>query len=85
MRPIHKVFFNGHPGYPVVVCHMEGSGKWPHDRVAIRHLKAAFHLSLGELLTKEHSYTCRPCPTHLDVWKVRPAARQKNQKTKKYF
>ncbi|XP_059910266.1 nucleolar protein 6 [Gadus macrocephalus] len=52
-----------------VVCHMEGSGKWPHDRVAIRHLKAAFHISLGELLTKEHSYTCRPCPTHLDVWK----------------
>ncbi|KAK0147285.1 Nucleolar protein 6 [Merluccius polli] len=52
-----------------VVCHMEGSGKWPHDRVAIRHIKAAFHINLGELLNKEHSYTCRPCPTHLDVWK----------------
>lgn len=53
-----------------VICHMEGSGKWPHDRLAIRHIRAAFHIQLGELLTKEHKYTCRPCPTHLDVWKV---------------
>ncbi|XP_076015910.1 nucleolar protein 6 isoform X2 [Genypterus blacodes] len=52
-----------------VICHMEGSGKWPHERLAIRHLRAAFHLRLAELLKKQHSYTCRPCPTHLDVWK----------------
>uniref|UniRef100_A0A674DQ49 Nucleolar protein 6 n=1 Tax=Salmo trutta TaxID=8032 RepID=A0A674DQ49_SALTR len=52
-----------------VICHMEGSGKWPHDRVAIRHIKAAFHISLGELLTQHHHYTCQPSPTHLDVWK----------------
>ncbi|XP_071756499.2 nucleolar protein 6 [Centroberyx gerrardi] len=52
-----------------VICHMEGSGKWPHDRVAIRHIRAAFHISLGQLLSKHHHYTCRPCPTHLDVWK----------------
>uniref|UniRef100_A0A3Q2T078 Nucleolar protein 6 n=1 Tax=Fundulus heteroclitus TaxID=8078 RepID=A0A3Q2T078_FUNHE len=52
-----------------VICHMEGSGKWPHDRTAIRHIRAAFHISLAELLKKQHNYTCRPCPTHLDVWK----------------
>uniref|UniRef100_A0A673CSG7 Nucleolar protein 6 n=1 Tax=Sphaeramia orbicularis TaxID=375764 RepID=A0A673CSG7_9TELE len=33
-----------------VICHMEGSGKWPHDPLAIRHIRAAFHISLGELL-----------------------------------
>lgn len=53
-----------------VICHMEGSGKWPNDRMAIRHVRAAFHISLAELLKKRHSYTCKPCPTHLDVWKV---------------
>ncbi|XP_044225414.1 nucleolar protein 6 [Thunnus albacares] len=52
-----------------VICHMEGSGKWPHDRLAIRHIRAAFHIRLGELLKKHHNYTCRPSPTHLDVWK----------------
>ncbi|KAM4616374.1 nucleolar protein 6 [Polymixia lowei] len=53
----------------MVICHMEGSGKWPHDRLAIRHIRAAFHINLGEFLNKQHNYTCRPCPTHLDVWK----------------
>lgn len=53
-----------------VICHMEGSGKWPHDRTAIRHIRAAFHISLAEMLKKHHNYTCLPCPTHLDVWKV---------------
>ncbi|XP_068616860.1 nucleolar protein 6 [Brachionichthys hirsutus] len=52
-----------------VICHMEGSGKWPHDRLAIRHIRAAFHIRLGELLKKHHDYACRPCPTHVDVWK----------------
>lgn len=52
-----------------VICHMEGSGKWPRERTALRHIKAAFHISLGELLAKQHQYTCRPCPNHLDVWK----------------
>lgn len=50
---------------------MEGSGKWPHDRLAIRHIKAAFHIRLGDLLKKQHNYTCKACATHLDVWKVR--------------
>ncbi|KAG7318490.1 hypothetical protein KOW79_018245 [Hemibagrus wyckioides] len=52
-----------------VICHMEGSGKWPSDSLAIRHIKAAFHIRLGELLKTQHGYTFRPSPTHLDVWK----------------
>ncbi|XP_062874179.1 nucleolar protein 6 isoform X2 [Trichomycterus rosablanca] len=52
-----------------VICHMEGSGKWPNDALAIRHIKAAFHIRLGELLKSQHGYTCRPTPTHLDMWK----------------
>nr|XP_061811481.1 nucleolar protein 6-like [Nerophis lumbriciformis] len=52
-----------------VICHMEGSGKWPHERLAIRHIRTAFHIRLGELLKTQHNYTCRPCATHLDVWK----------------
>ncbi|KAJ8285473.1 hypothetical protein GJAV_G00027190 [Gymnothorax javanicus] len=52
-----------------VLCHMEGSGKWPHDRLALRHIKAAFHIRLGELLNKQHQYTCHACPSHLDVFK----------------
>ncbi|KAM3610678.1 uncharacterized protein V6R79_007135 [Siganus canaliculatus] len=52
-----------------VICHMEGSGKWPQDILAIRHIRAAFHIRLAELLKKHHDYTCRPCPSHLDVWK----------------
>ncbi|KAI1900401.1 hypothetical protein AGOR_G00049570 [Albula goreensis] len=52
-----------------VICHMEGSGKWPHDQLAIRHIKAAFHIRLGELLNQQHRYTCHATPTHLDVYK----------------
>uniref|UniRef100_A0A4W4G174 Nucleolar protein 6 n=1 Tax=Electrophorus electricus TaxID=8005 RepID=A0A4W4G174_ELEEL len=53
----------------MVICHMEGSGKWPNDSLAIRHIKAAFHVRLGELLKAQHNYTSRPSPAHLDVWK----------------
>nr|XP_057926598.1 nucleolar protein 6 [Doryrhamphus excisus] len=52
-----------------VICQMEGSGKWPHDHLAIRHIKAAFHIRLAELLKMQHNYTCRPYATHIDVWK----------------
>ncbi|XP_035234780.1 nucleolar protein 6 [Anguilla anguilla] len=52
-----------------VICHMEGSGKWPHERLAIRHIRAAFHVRLGELLSRQHRYTCHARPAHLDVCK----------------
>uniref|UniRef100_A0A672M885 Nucleolar protein 6 n=1 Tax=Sinocyclocheilus grahami TaxID=75366 RepID=A0A672M885_SINGR len=53
-----------------VIVHMKGSGKWPSEHMAIRHVKAAFHICLGELLCKQHKYKCHATPTYLDVWKV---------------
>lgn len=52
-----------------VIVHMEGSGKWPSEQLAIRHIKAAFHICLGELLTKHHNYKCHAKPNYVDVWK----------------
>ncbi|XP_057214658.1 nucleolar protein 6 isoform X2 [Triplophysa rosa] len=52
-----------------VIVHMEGSGKWPSDHLAIHHIKAAFHVCLGELLNKHHKYRYHAKPTYLDVWK----------------
>uniref|UniRef100_A0A673CPX8 Nucleolar protein 6 n=1 Tax=Sphaeramia orbicularis TaxID=375764 RepID=A0A673CPX8_9TELE len=45
-----------------VICHMEGSGKWPHDPLAIRHIRAAFHISLGELLISVINMHADPAP-----------------------
>ncbi|XP_073697296.1 nucleolar protein 6 [Garra rufa] len=52
-----------------VIVHMEGSGKWPSDPTAIRRVKAAFHICLSELLSKQHNLKCHATPTYLDVWK----------------
>ncbi|XP_064608729.1 nucleolar protein 6-like [Liolophura sinensis] len=49
-----------------VVCLLEGSGKWPEDKDAIRRLKAAFYIKLGELLT-EKNLQVRVRPDHVDV------------------
>ncbi len=62
-----------HPHLPfvsLVIVHMEGSGKWPSEPMAIRHVKAAFHICLRELLCKQHNYRCHATPGYLDVWKV---------------
>ncbi|XP_043934033.1 nucleolar protein 6 isoform X1 [Protopterus annectens] len=52
-----------------VICHMEGSGKWPQDKEAIKRIKAAFHIRLTELLNQQHQLLCRPTATHVDVYK----------------
>ncbi|XP_069482963.1 nucleolar protein 6 [Ambystoma mexicanum] len=52
-----------------VICHMEGSGKWPQDKEAIKRVKAAFHIRLGELLKEQHRLICRATATHTDVYK----------------
>nr|XP_039272633.1 nucleolar protein 6-like [Styela clava] len=53
-----------------VICHLEGSGKWPQDVEALRRLKAAFHITFSDELEKEHSeLTCVPTQTYLDVFK----------------
>ncbi|KAK3096655.1 hypothetical protein FSP39_002142 [Pinctada imbricata] len=55
--------------YLKVICHLEGSGKWPDDLQAFRHLKAAFHIKLGEVLTDQQSLPVHITPTHVDVKK----------------
>ncbi|TRY85695.1 hypothetical protein DNTS_013423 [Danionella cerebrum] len=52
-----------------VIVHMEGSGKWPSEHQAVRHIKAAFHICLAELLNKQHNYKCHAKPNYVDVWK----------------
>ncbi|CAM9481846.1 unnamed protein product [Lampetra planeri] len=52
-----------------VICHMEGSGRWPKEREGIRRIKAAFHIRLAELLSREHHVICQPCQSHVDVYK----------------
>ncbi|XP_072269627.1 nucleolar protein 6 [Pyxicephalus adspersus] len=52
-----------------VICHMEGSGKWPQDKDAIKRVKAAFQIKLAELLSQQHDILCRPTATYTDVYK----------------
>ncbi|XP_051895991.1 nucleolar protein 6 [Pristis pectinata] len=52
-----------------VICHMEGSGKWPQNKDAIQRIKAAFHIRLADLLDQQHGLTCQPSATHVDVYK----------------
>ncbi|XP_060711362.1 nucleolar protein 6 [Hemiscyllium ocellatum] len=52
-----------------VICHMEGSGKWPQNKDAIKRIKAAFHIRLADLLQQQHQLTSHPSATHVDVYK----------------
>ncbi|KAM4049230.1 nucleolar protein 6 [Anomaloglossus baeobatrachus] len=52
-----------------VICHMEGSGKWPNDKEAIKRVKAAFQVRLAELLKGQHDLQCKPTTTYTDVYK----------------
>ena len=49
---------------------MEASGKWPEDTDAVKRLKAAFHIKLGETLRTQYQLTNSVFPTHVDVLKV---------------
>ncbi|XP_063309894.1 nucleolar protein 6 [Pelobates fuscus] len=52
-----------------VICHMEGSGKWPQDKDAIKRIKAAFQIRLAELLKQQHDLLCKTTATYTDVYK----------------
>ncbi|KAM4808387.1 nucleolar protein 6 [Rhinophrynus dorsalis] len=52
-----------------VICHMEGSGKWPQDKDAIKRVKAAFQIRLSELLSAQHQLLCKATSTYTDVYK----------------
>ncbi|XP_056398699.1 nucleolar protein 6 isoform X2 [Hyla sarda] len=64
--------FKPSPAYvsPIkVICHMEGSGKWPQAKDAIKRVKAAFQIRLAELLKEQHDFLCKPTATYTDVYK----------------
>ncbi|XP_053304284.1 nucleolar protein 6 [Spea bombifrons] len=52
-----------------VICHMEGSGKWPQDKDAIKRVKAAFQIRLAELLRAQHNLPCKVTAAFTDVYK----------------
>ncbi|KAI8481867.1 Nucleolar protein 6 [Branchiostoma belcheri] len=67
-----QVPVTGKPCPPVVpalkvICHMEGSGKWPEEADAIKRVKAAFHIKLGELLHKQHGLVTSATTGHVDI------------------
>jgi len=51
-----------------IQCLLEGSGKWPEDKGAVRRLRAAFHLRLASLLAKTHKSVVRPNAEYVDVF-----------------
>ncbi|XP_064627089.1 nucleolar protein 6-like [Lineus longissimus] len=52
-----------------VVVMLEGSGKWPEDREAIKRVKAAFHIKLAEMLEESYKFRCRVAVDHVLVLK----------------
>lgn len=52
-----------------VICSLEGSGKWPEDYEAMRRLKAAFHIQLGDAIKTSYSLPVRVGATFVDVLK----------------
>ena len=52
---------------------LEGSGKWPDDVDAVRHLKAEYYLRLGRSLRSiSNDLLTSAFTDHLDVYKVKP-------------
>jgi len=55
----------------LVICVLEGSGKWPDSTDAIRRLKAAYYLSLSQALGKTAPSVLSAAYTdYLEVYKV---------------
>ncbi|KAG8456873.1 hypothetical protein GDO86_002603 [Hymenochirus boettgeri] len=74
-----------------VICHMEGSGKWPQDKDAIKRVKAAFQIRLAEVLMAQHQLPCKASATHTDVYKdgyvfrIQVAYHRESQYMKEYL
>ena len=54
----------------VVVCHLEGSNKWPDNLTAMQKIKAAFHLKLSQLLQDKCKLTAVPTEQSILINKV---------------
>ncbi|XP_071965006.1 nucleolar protein 6-like [Antedon mediterranea] len=52
-----------------ILIQFEGSGRWPDNAEAVRHIKAAFNIKVAELLHKQHQLTTYATATHIDVLK----------------
>lgn len=50
-----------------VVCMLEGSGQWPEDKDAFRRIKAALHITLGEILSNQHNMPLVIHTDHVDI------------------
>ena len=48
----------------------EGSGNWPDDLTAIKHIRTAFHIKIAECIRKELKIPARANPKWIDVFKV---------------
>ena len=57
-----------------VICSLEGSGKWPDDYEAMRRLKAAFHIQLGDAMKTNYDLPVRIGTTFVDILKVHRSA-----------
>ncbi|GAB6018990.1 Nucleolar protein 6 [Chamberlinius hualienensis] len=52
-----------------VILDMAASNKWPEDLEAIRHLKTAFHIGLGNKLKSDYNLVCSVNRNYIDVVK----------------
>ncbi|XP_059490211.1 nucleolar protein 6 [Neocloeon triangulifer] len=52
-----------------VILTLALSSKWPEDLEAVRRIKAAFYVKLGEILKQQAKLISQPYPTHIDVLK----------------
>lgn len=48
----------------------EGSGNWPDDLTAIKHIRTAFHIKVAECIRKELKIPARANPKWIDIFKV---------------
>ena len=53
-----------------VICVLEGSGKWPEDLEAVKRLKAAFYIQLGQALERTAGFVVSIDTDHVDICKV---------------
>ncbi|CAB3380089.1 Hypothetical predicted protein [Cloeon dipterum] len=52
-----------------VVLNLALSSKWPEDLEAVRRIKAAFYIKIGECLKQQLNIISQPFPTHINVLK----------------
>jgi U3 small nucleolar RNA-associated protein 22 len=54
----------------IVICTLEGSGKWPEEYEAMKRLKVAFHIQLADAIKSEFNVPVKVGLGYVDVLKV---------------